>query len=80
MPDNQKLVTVAEFENSFDANLAKLTLDNAGIDSVILGEPLVVNITYGIPSVTVQLQVRQEDAEKAKHILREEEEGLSDAQ
>ncbi|HOK94565.1 MAG TPA: DUF2007 domain-containing protein [Anaerohalosphaeraceae bacterium] len=72
MADKQKLVTVACYSNSFDASLAKLTLDKAGIDCVILGEPLAINITYGIPSVAVELQVRQEDEHRAKMILQED--------
>lgn len=77
MADKQKLVTVGSFSNSFDASLAKLTLDNAGIDCVILGEPLAANITYGIPSVAVELQVRQEDELRAKQLLQEDR-GFSD--
>lgn len=66
-----KLVTVAEFVNSFDANLAKMTLDNAGIQSVLLGEHLVANMIYGIPAVTIELQVCQSEAERAKQLLNE---------
>lgn len=72
--DNQdELVTVAKYENSFDAELDKLTLDNAGIESVLLGQDLVGMLTYGVPSITIQLQVRQKDAEKARQMLAEKE-------
>lgn len=73
MPDDA-LVTIAEFENSFDANLAKTILDSAGIQSVLLGEHLVANMICGIPSITIELQVRESDAVQAKHVLAEEQE------
>lgn len=66
------LITIAEFENSFDANLAKMTLEAEGIKSVLLGEHLVANMICGIPSVTIELQVRESDAEQAKQLLAEE--------
>jgi len=73
MREDEKLVTVGEYENTFDAELAKLTLDNAGVESVILGQELVGMLVYGVPSLTIKLQVRQADIEKAKQILAEKE-------
>ena len=43
MRDDQKLVPIAEFEGSFDAELAKLALENAGIESVVFGEDLLAD-------------------------------------
>lgn len=71
MDNDETLVTIDEFENSFDAKLAKVALDDAGIESVLLGEDLVNMVTYGIPSITIELQVRKRDAERAKQILAE---------
>jgi len=73
MSKDDKLVTIAEFENSFDADLAKLTLDNAGIESVILGKDLAANLTYNTAIFNVELQVFEKDAERAKEILAQQE-------
>lgn len=74
MRENEKLVTVQEFENTFDAELGKIALDSAGVESVIVGDNLVTTMVYGVPSITVELQVRQSDVEKAKQILAEKNE------
>ncbi len=71
MHDDQTLVTIEKFENSFDAELAKTALDDAGIESVLLGEDLVGNLTYGVPSIVIELQVRQKDADPARQVLAE---------
>ena len=73
MRDDENLVTVAEYENSFDAELGKLALDNAGIQSVLVGQDLVGNLTYGVPSITIELQVRQRDEKQARTVLDERE-------
>ena len=68
MRDNEKLVTIARFENSFDAELAKLALDNAGIACHLAGIGLSVNMPY--PSVvTVEMQVFESDIERAMELL-----------
>jgi hypothetical protein len=68
MKEDQKLVTIAEYDNSMDAELAKITLDNAGIESVIMGEPIHSSL-YPVFSPYVKLQVFEEDADRAKHLL-----------
>lgn len=73
MSDDQTLVTIEQFENSFDAELAKVALDDAGIESVLLGGDLVNMVTYGVPSITIELQVRQKDVERARQVLAEKE-------
>lgn len=72
MHEDEKLVTVGEYENSFDADLAKLTLDNAGIQSVVLGRDLAANLTYNPAIFHIEIQVAQSDAEKARQVLAEE--------
>jgi hypothetical protein len=69
MSEDQKLVTIAEFENSFDADMAKSALDNAGIKSVVLGKDLAANLTYNTAIFNVEIQVMADDVEKAKQIL-----------
>ena len=72
MLDDQKLVTIEEYENTFDAELAKLELGNAGIECVIVGDNLVTNMVLGIPSIIIELQVMADDVEKAKQVLTKE--------
>jgi len=70
MRDDEKLVSIAEFEGSFDAELAKLALENAGIESVVFGEDLVTALPH-INAIRVELQVFERDVEKAKQVLAE---------
>ena len=68
MRDDEQLVTIAKFESGFDAELAKLELDNAGIESVVLGDNLTVNLPE-IELIRIELQVFEKDIERAKEIL-----------
>jgi hypothetical protein len=70
MRDDQKLVPIAEFEGSFDAELAKLALENAGIESVVFGEDLLAVLPH-INAIKVELRVFEEDAERARQVLDE---------
>ena len=72
MPEDKELVTIEEFENSYEADLAKLALDNAGIKSVILGKDLAANLTYNTAIFNVEIQVMAGDVEKAKQVLSKE--------
>ena len=69
MHDDEKLVSIAEFENSFDAELAKVALDNAGIRSTVLGEDIGIIQPYSSTLFHVELQVFEKDAERAKEVL-----------
>ena len=73
-----KLVTIAEFENSFEANLAKLELEANEIKTMVLGEDLVTNM-YPMAVIKIQIQVMACDAEKAAEIL-EKLDNLSEGQ
>ena len=70
MREDEKLVTIAEFESGFDAELAKVTLENIGIESVVFGEDLVVNMPT-IESIFIELKVFEKDADRAKEALAE---------
>ena len=70
MRENEKLVTIAKFESGFDAELAKVTLENAGIESVVFGEDLVVNMPT-IEPIYIELKVFEKDADRAKQVLAE---------
>lgn len=73
MREDEKLVSVAEFENSFDAELAKVTLENAGIRSTILGEDIGIIQPYSSTLFHVELQVFEKDLERAREVLAQQE-------
>jgi hypothetical protein len=68
MRENEKLVTVAKFENGFDAELAKIVLEREGIDSVIVGLDAAVSL-YFTGIVHIELQVFSGDAARAVELL-----------
>lgn len=70
MHDDEKLVTIAEFENGFEAELAKVALDNVSIEAVVFGEDLVVNMPT-IEPIRIELKVFEKDVEQAKQVLAE---------
>ena len=72
MREDQKLVVIAEFEGSFDAELAKVTLENAGIEAVVFGEDLVTMLPH-INAIKVELRVFETDVERAREILAQQE-------
>jgi hypothetical protein len=63
-----KLVTIAQFTDYIEAEMAKQLLDDFGIKSVVTGENA-ANL-YPISAVaTVDLQVLEKDAQRAQEIL-----------
>ncbi|MHC4657733.1 MAG: putative signal transducing protein [Planctomycetota bacterium] len=63
-----KLVTIAEFADSSEADLAKQLLADFGIDSVVTGQHA-ANI-YTIPAIAAaELQVFESQAQQALEIL-----------
>lgn len=71
MKNGQKLVTIARFENGFEAQLAKVSLDEAGIHAVILGESLGTAFPDLSKIDYVELQVFEEDRMRAEQWLAE---------
>jgi len=64
----EKLVTIAEFTNYIEADLAKQLLDDFGIKSALTGRNA-ANI-YSIPAIAaVSLQVFESQAQQAMEIL-----------
>lgn len=62
----EELVTVAEFNESVEAEMAKMRLESAGLEVFLSGE----NARYMEPGLgPLQLQVKAEDAEDARAIL-----------
>lgn len=65
---SDELITIAEFSTVFEAEIAKLELDNNGINSIVVGGDLVA-MMVPIEQVKVELKVIESDVEKAKAIL-----------
>ncbi len=68
MTMEDKLVTAGEFENGFEAELAKVRLEEEGIEAIVVGGDLVANMP-AIEQFKVELQVFEKDAQKAAQII-----------
>ncbi|MGH7174211.1 MAG: DUF2007 domain-containing protein, partial [Gemmataceae bacterium] len=67
-----KLVTVMNFNNSFEAQLAKNLLENEGIASIVSGELSAdVLLGTGLGYHQITLQVHEDNAQRAVAILAE---------
>lgn len=65
--ENDELVTVGQFNETFEAELAKGRLDSAGIESFLAGENTAA--LYGTGLGGLQLQVKPADEADARNIL-----------
>ena len=65
---DDRLVTIAEFENVFEAQVAKAALEGNGISAAIMGET-VQNLLPADGMLNVQLQVFAADEKKASEVL-----------
>ena len=64
-----KLVTIAQFADYIEADLAKQLLDDYGIKSVVTGQN-VANVYSGLPALAdVELQTFESQAQQAFEIL-----------
>ncbi|HOK66560.1 MAG TPA: DUF2007 domain-containing protein [Anaerohalosphaeraceae bacterium] len=70
MSQAQKLITVAQYADPIEAQLARIALEEAGIRCVVLGEPVVSGL-YPTGVFPVSLQVLETDAERAASVLNE---------
>ncbi len=68
MREHEKLVTIERFENSFDAETAKMQLENEGIKCHLAGGDLLNTIPY-LHTISVEIQVLEGDAERARAVL-----------
>jgi len=67
MPD--ELITIAQFADSCEANLAKQLLADFGIEAVVTGENF-ANLYPGCISLQlIELQVRESQSQQAQEIL-----------
>jgi hypothetical protein len=69
MKDQEKLVTVARFDDYMKADLARQLLEDEGIKAFVLGQN-VGNVYSGVPAVVdIELQTPASEAEEAREIL-----------
>ncbi len=69
---DDKLITIAEFQNDIEAQMARMTLESNGIKAVVVGEGLLwISPKAGIPKVEVKVLAC--DAEKSKQIINAQE-------
>ena len=72
MREDEKLVTIAEFNDDLQAHMMRIELEAAGIEVFVMGDQLMSVVPKaGIPRVEVC--VRTSDVEKAKQVLAEQE-------
>jgi hypothetical protein len=69
-----KLVTVAEYFDSMQAEMAKQVLADFDIKAVIIGEGA-ANVCLAPTIITAKVQVFEKDADEAKQILEDQEQG-----
>ncbi len=69
MMNEEKLVTVATFSDYVKADLARQTLDDFGIKSLLTGQN-VAYVSGGLPALMdLDLQVFENQAQRAREIL-----------
>ncbi len=67
-----KLVTIAQFADYIEAEMAKQLLDDFGIQSVVTGQN-VASVYSGVPAaINIELQTLESQAERAREILQSE--------
>jgi hypothetical protein len=70
---SDKLVTIATFADSIEADLAKQLLADFGIDSVLTGQHA-ANVYSGLPAVAaIKLETLESQSQKALEILQSNE-------
>jgi hypothetical protein len=63
-----RLITIAEFENTLEAQLAKAGLQSNGIRATVVGQTI-HNLLPADGMLNVQLKILDSDIEKAKTVL-----------
>lgn len=75
--ENSELVSIGEFPEPMEAEMVKLRLNSAGIDTFLSGE----NAAILVPGLgPLEVQVRAEDEADARAIIEDAGEGLPDEQ
>ena len=65
---SDELVTIAEFETAFEAELIKNTLEDNDIKASVVGDDLIA-ISPAVGKTMVEVKVFEKDAERAKAVL-----------
>jgi hypothetical protein len=66
---SDELVTIAEFETAFEAELIKNTLEDNDIKTIVVGQNLTI-MPVPMPTIAaIEVKVFAKDAEQAKAIL-----------
>ncbi|MBN2019817.1 MAG: DUF2007 domain-containing protein [Sedimentisphaerales bacterium] len=68
-----KLVTIAEYADSMQAEMARQALEDFGIKAVVVDQNA-ANLGFPATVLTAKLQVLESDAEQARQILEEQQE------
>ncbi len=69
MNKEQKLITVARFDDYLKADLSRQLLEDAGIKAFVLGQN-VANVYSGVPAaMDVELQTPESEADESREIL-----------
>ena len=69
-----KLVTIAEYMDSMQAEMARQVLEDFDIKAVVIGENA-LNTCLAPTVMTAKLQVLESNADEAKQILEEQQQG-----
>ncbi len=78
MKMEEKLVTVARYDNYVDADMARQVLEEQGIKAAVMGQN-VGNVYSGVPAVIdIELQTFESQAQEARQILEDARQQASD--
>jgi len=66
--EDERLVTIAEFEHDFEAEMARIALEEAGIECSVIGGDLMANMPP-IEPIKIEVQVFERDAERASQVV-----------
>ncbi|HEV56777.1 MAG TPA: hypothetical protein ENN87_04680 [Phycisphaerales bacterium] len=66
--EDERLVTIAEFEHDFEAEMARIALEEAGIECSVVGGDLMANMPP-IEPIKIEVQVFERDAERAGQVV-----------
>ncbi|MCC5944242.1 MAG: DUF2007 domain-containing protein [Bernardetiaceae bacterium] len=66
------MVTVKTYNNAMEAHLGRVMLEQAQIQAVVFNEESILINPFYNTTIGVRLNVREEDAERAREILAQE--------
>jgi len=75
---SDELITIAEFELLFEAEMAKNCLEDNGIKATVVGEDLTI-VSPAVGKTWIEVQVLDADADNARAVLEEHKARCQDA-